>query len=303
MMSWHWLIEWQTPYEFHGHEIKKVLAEEKSEYQSVMLVEFTRFGKGLVIDGKVQSTIYDEYIYHESLVHPIGISLDPSPKTALILGGGEGATLREVLKYNSIERAVMVDLDGKVIEFAKKELKEWHRDSFEDKRTELIIGDGLDYVKNTKDKFDLIVLDLTDPLKGSTSYKLYTKEFYLSLKNILNKRGGIVTQATSPSFSAEVYSTIYTTLKQVFNKVSASYTYIASFDGLWGFVYASDDADPSSMSKAEVENRIKSRIKGELRWYDADTHTALFSLPKNIRKCIENNTRISTEENPIYVPA
>ncbi len=125
-MSWHWLIEWQTPYEFHGHEIKRVIAEEKTQYQSVMLVEFTRFGKGLIIDGKVQSTIYDEHVYHESLVHPIGISLDPSPKSVLILGGGEGATLREALKYNSVEKAVMVDLDEKVIEFAKNELKEWH---------------------------------------------------------------------------------------------------------------------------------------------------------------------------------
>lgn len=302
-MSWHWLIEWQTPYEFHGHEIKRVIAEEKTQYQSVMLVDFTRFGKGLIIDGKVQSTIYDEHIYHESLVHPIGISLDPSPKSVLILGGGEGATLREVLKYNSVEKAVMVDLDEKVIEFAKKELVEWHRGSFDDNRTELIIGDGLDYIKRTNQKFDLIILDLTDPLKGSTSYKLYTKEFYEDLKKILNKRGGIVTQATSPSFSLEVYSAIYATLKQVFSKVSASYTYIASFDGLWGFVYASDEADPSSLSKAEIENRIKSRINSPLRWYDSDTHISLFSLPKNIRKTIAENTRISTEADPIYVPA
>ncbi|BBG24433.1 Polyamine aminopropyltransferase [Sulfuracidifex tepidarius] len=302
-MSWHWLIEWQTPYEFHGHEIKRVIAEEKTQYQSVMLVEFTRFGKGLIIDGKVQSTIYDEHVYHESLVHPIGISLDPSPKSVLILGGGEGATLREALKYNSVEKAVMVDLDEKVIEFAKNELKEWHMGSFDDNRTELIIGDGLDYIKKTNQKFDLVILDLTDPLKGSTSYKLYTKEFYEDLKKVMNKRGGIVTQATSPSFSLEVYSAIYTTLKQVFSKVSASYTYIASFDGLWGFVYASDDADPSSLSKAEIENRIKSRINSPLRWYDSDTHISLFSLPKNIRKSVAENTRISTEADPIYVPA
>ncbi|TRM86662.1 polyamine aminopropyltransferase [Sulfolobus sp. C3] len=301
MMGWHWLLEWQTPYEFHGHLIDKVLAEEKSEYQHVMLVEFKRFGKGLIIDGKVQSTVYDEHIYHELLVHPLLLSLQNQPKDILILGGGEGATLREVLRYKSVERVVMVDIDEKVIDFAKKYLEEWHKGAFEDKRTQLIIGDGYKFVKETSQKFDAVILDLTDPIKDSTSYMLYTKEFYESLKRILKDGGGIAIQATSPSFSVEVYVTIYNTIKEVFRIASASYTYMASFDGLWGFVYGG--VDPSSLSPAEIDKRIKERINDKLAFYDGYSHEVSFKLPKNILEEFKKTNRISTEVNPVYVPA
>ncbi len=301
MMGWHWLLEWQTPYEFHGHLIDKVLAEEKSEYQHVMLVEFKRFGKGLIIDGKIQSTIYDEHIYHELLVHPLLLSLEKEPKDVLILGGGEGATLREVLRYKSVERAVMVDIDEKVIDFAKKYLEEWHKGAFEDKRTQLVIGDGYKFVKETNQKFDAVILDLTDPIKDSTSYMLYTKEFYESLKRILKDGGGIATQATSPSFSVEVYVTIYNTIKEVFRIASASYTYMASFDGLWGFVYGG--VNPSSLSPAEIDKRIKERINDKLPFYDGYSHEVSFKLPKNILEEFKKINRISTEGNPVYVPA
>ncbi|ADB87256.1 spermine/spermidine synthase domain-containing protein [Saccharolobus islandicus] len=301
MFGWHWLLEWQTPYEFHGHLIEKVFAEEKTQYQHVTLVEFTRFGKGLIIDGKVQSTLYDEHIYHELLVHPLLLSLPKPPKNVLILGGGEGATLREVLKYKSVEKAVMVDIDEKVIEFAKKYLYEWHQGAFEDKRTSLVITDGLKFINETKDKYDAIILDLTDPIKDSTSYMLYTKEFYEKLRGILNQGGGIVTQATSPSFSLEVYVTIYNTIKEVFKEASASYTYMASFDGLWGFVYGG--VRPDLLSEDEVNSRIRERISGQLRFYDDYSHKISFSLPKNIKSEFKKITKVSTEKDPIYVPA
>ncbi|WP_338601190.1 polyamine aminopropyltransferase [Sulfolobus tengchongensis] len=301
MFGWHWLIEWQTPYEFHGHLIDKVLAEEKTPYQHIMLVEFTRFGRGLIIDGKVQSTLFDEYIYHELLVHPLLLSLPTPPTNVLILGGGEGATLREVLKYKSVKKVTMVDIDDKVIEFARKYLYEWHQGAFDDKRTNLIIGDGYKFVEETKEKYDAVILDLTDPIKDSTSYKLYTKEFYEKLKRILNEKGGIVTQATSPSFSLEVYVTIYNTIKDVFKEASASYTYMASFDGLWGFVYGG--VRPDLISENEINTRIEERIDGQLRFYDGYSHKVSFSLPKNIKNEFKKITKISTDEDPIYVPA
>ncbi len=117
--GWSWHIEWQSAYEFHGHQIDQVLEDVTTEFQRVMVAKLTRFGKSLIIDGKVQSTVTDEYIYHEALVHPLLLSLE-NPKEVLILGGGEGATLREVLKHNSVSKAVMVDIDQAVIDFAKK---------------------------------------------------------------------------------------------------------------------------------------------------------------------------------------
>ncbi|MFP3065312.1 MAG: polyamine aminopropyltransferase [Sulfolobus sp.] len=302
MFEWHWHTEWQTPYEYHAHAIKRVIAEERSEFQRVLLVELFRFGKALIIDGKIQSTIADEYIYHETLVHPLLVSLN-NPSKVLILGGGEGATLREVLKHKSVKEAVMVDIDPVVVDFAKKYLTEWHKGSFDDPRTRLIIGDGYKFVKESKENFDSVILDLTDPLKDSPSQLLYTKEFYEVIKRVLNPGGGIVTQATSPSFSLDTFSIIYNTIRQVFKYTSAGIVYVPAFDGLWGFVYASDSVSPAKLTASEVDKLINERINGELRFYDGETHEMIFSIPKHIRVVIENEKRVSTEKEPVYTPA
>lgn len=300
MYEWHWHIEWQTPYEYHGHAISKVLVEQKTPFQRALLVEFFRFGKALILDGKIQSSIADEFIYHEALVHPLLLSLD-KPEKVLILGGGEGATLREVLKHKSVRSATMVDIDPVVIEFAKKYLQEWHQGAFDNPRTNLVIEDGYKFIKETRETYDTIVIDLTDPIKDSPSQLLYTKEFYEDVKKIV--KGGIVTQATSPSFSLETFSVIYNTLKQVFKKVSVSIVYVPAFDGLWGFVYASDNVNPAELSKEEVNRRINERIEGTLRFYDGETHNTMFSIPKYIRVVLEGERRVSTKSNPVAVPA
>ncbi|QIW23178.1 polyamine aminopropyltransferase [Sulfolobus sp. S-194] len=300
MYEWHWHIEWQTPYEFHGHAITKVIAEEKTPYQRALLVELARFGKALILDGKIQSTITDEFIYHEALVHPLLLSIN-NPEKVLILGGGEGATLREVLKHKTVKNAIMVDIDPIVIDFAKKYLQEWHQGAFDNPKSKLVIDDGYKFIRETKETFDAVLIDLTDPIKDSPSQMLYTKEFYEEVKRI--SRWGIVTQATSPSFSLETFSIIYNTIKQVFKKVSAGIVYVPAFDGLWGFVYASDIVNPVEVNKEEVNNRIKERIEGGLRFYDGETHITMFSIPKHIREVLEKENRISTRENPVAVPA
>ncbi|BCS91937.1 Polyamine aminopropyltransferase [Metallosphaera sp. J1] len=300
--GWSWHIEWQSSYEFHGHHIDQVLEDVTTQFQRVMVARLTRFGKSLIIDGKVQSTVSDEYIYHETLVHPLLLSLD-RPKNVLILGGGEGATLREALKHESVSRAVMVDIDQAVIDFARKHLAEWHMGSFDDPRTTLVIDDALKYVERTQEKFDAVILDLTDPIMGNSSYKLYTREFYEKLSRLVSTDGGIVTQATSPSFSLDTFSVIYNTLRSVFRKVSASITYVPSFDGLWGFVYASNRVTPNELSPTTVNTLIGQRIRGRLRYYDGETHSMLFSIPKNVRDKLSSESRISTESSPITVPA
>lgn len=302
MFNWHWHIEWQTPFEFHGHGIESIIISHSSRYQKILIANLARFGKTLIIDGKIQSSISDEFIYHETLVHPLLLALE-NPQKVLIIGGGEGATLREVLKHKSVKEVVMVDIDESVVEFAKKFLEEWHKGAFNDPRTRLIIADGYEYVKNTNERFDAVILDLTDPQKDSPSAKLYTKEFYSMVKRILDPNGGLVTQATSPSFSVEVFSVINNTLRQVFKYVSPAITYVPSFDGLWGFINASDKVNVASLSIDEVDRRIRERINGELLFYDGTTHLSIFNIPKYIRKVLESEKRISTEGSPIYTPA
>ncbi|MGC9105774.1 MAG: polyamine aminopropyltransferase, partial [Thermoprotei archaeon] len=276
---------------------------ERSEFQKSMIVEFHRFGKALVIDGKIQSTVSDEFIYHETLVHPLLVSLERPPRKVLVLGAGEGATVREVLKHKSVQELVMVDIDKVVIEFAKKYLQEWHQGAFDDPRVKLVIDDAYNYVMNTKDKFDAIIMDLTDPIAGGPSQRLYTQEFFAAVKERLNDGGGFVTQSTSPSFSLETFAIIRNTLKKVFTHVSYGIVYVPAFDGLWGFNYASDSIDPSKLKAEEVDRLIKERITGELKFYDGESHESLFRVPKYLRKAIDSVKGISTLANPVSVPA
>ncbi len=299
--GWSWHLEWQYPCEFHGHLIDRVIEDIKTQYQRIMVAELTRFGKTLIIDGKIQSSVFDEFIYHETLVHPLLLSIK-NPKKVIILGGGEGATLREVLRHKLVNEAIMVDIDQSVIDFAKKYLQEWHRGAFDDPRSRIIINDAYNFFDNKNDSYDAVILDLTDPILGNTSYKLYTKEFYEKIKAHINPGGGMVTQATSPSFNTDTFTTIYNTLKHTFQYTVASIVYVPAFDGLWGFVYASDYINPIDLSKEDIDKKIRERINGELRFYDGETHHTIFSIPKYIRQEIIKQDKISTENNPTYIP-
>jgi|BEDMetMinimDraft_2_1075160.scaffolds.fasta_scaffold00101_10 spermidine synthase len=306
-MSWkgygyHWFTEWQSPEEYHARVIRRVIAERKSEVQHSLIVEFNRYGKSLIIDGKIQSSQLDEASYHESLVHPALISIEKRERI-LILGGGEGATLREVLRYRDVKEVKMIDIDKDVIELSEKYLDEWHRGSFRDPRAKILIGDGKKYIEENDEVFNAIILDLTDPHLGNPSYELYTREFYQKLTKRIEDSGIIVTQSTSPSFSPEVFSSIVKTLASVFPKVRPWVTYIASFDGLWSFTSASNSIDPYNLTKEEVNERISKLINGELEFYDGETHEYLMRIPKNLRKVLKYMGRISTLSSPVGMPA
>ncbi|MFP3236993.1 MAG: spermidine synthase, partial [Vulcanisaeta sp.] len=148
-----WFMEFNTPFSWHVRGIKRVLYSGTTRYQRIAVVEFEDLGKALILDGKTQSTLYDEFIYHESLVHPAMIT-HPNPKKVLILGGGEGATAREVLKHRSVEEVVMVDIDEDVIKISKEYLPEMNQGVFENPKLKLVIDDGRKFVSNTKDKYD-----------------------------------------------------------------------------------------------------------------------------------------------------
>ena len=146
------------------------------------------------MDGKTQSTERDEHIYHESLVHPAMLS-HPNPRTVFIGGGGEGGTLREALSHRSVERAVMIDLDREVVELCRTYLPRHHQGSFDDPRVELLHQDAREYLANSRETFDVMVMDLVDPLEGGTAYLLYTTEYYDIIKARLGPQGVMVTQS------------------------------------------------------------------------------------------------------------
>lgn len=297
-----WMIEFNTPFSFHVRGIKRVIYSGTTKYQRVAVVEFEDLGKALILDGKTQSSLYDEFVYHESLVHPAMIT-HPNPRKVLILGGGEGATAREVLRYKGVENVIMIDIDDEVIRLAKEYLPEMHQGSFNDPRLKLVIDDGRKYLEKTNERFDVIILDLTDPMEGGPSYLLYTVEFYNIVKSKLNNDGIMVTQATSTSYSVRTFATIYRTIASVFPVARAYQVYMHSFDSTWGFIMGSLKYDPLSLTSDEVNNRIRNRMAAELRFYDGDIHRALFAIPKHIRRVLEDPSIIpATDNKPTFLP-
>jgi spermidine synthase len=300
--AWKWFIEWIQDGEGCLRRIDKIIAYGNTGLQEYMIAELAGLGKSFILDGKVQSSISDEYWYHEALVHPPLLAHE-CPKRVLVIGGGEGATVREVLKHKCVEKVYMVDIDEKLLELAKEKMVEWHQGVFDDNRLRVVIDDGRKYLERTTEKFDAIILDLVDPMEGGPAALLYTLEFYETVKRALNSNGVMVTQATSPVLTPEVYATIYNTISKVFKIVAPYITYVKAYNGLWGFVYASDTYDPRKLTAEEVDKRIRENIKGKLRFYDGTTHVWMFSVPKPIRDILTRTKNIATDSNPTFIPA
>ena len=298
---WLWLVEWRTKEDAHVWLVKKLLLSTTTKYQKVELLE-TAGGLRLVLDGKTQSTEEDEWVYHEALVHPIMISHE-GPEKVLVIGGGEGATIREVLRHRSVKEVTMVDIDGELIEIAKRYLRKWHEGAFEDPRVRLVISDGRKFVESAKEsEYDVVIIDLTDPTEGSPSRYLYTLEFYREVRRILRPGGAMVTQATSPYYAGRVSAVIYSTLKKVFEVVRFYMIYVPQFLAPWGFAIGSKGPDPLSLSAEDVEERVVRRVSGRLRCYDGEAHEHMFRLPKYVREELESESGVSTDGNPVYMP-
>jgi spermidine synthase len=298
-LPWKFVAEWVSEGEACVREAKRILVHRRTRFQEFMVAELAGLGMSLVIDGKVQSSLLDEHWYHEALVHPVLLA-HPCPRRVLVVGGGEGATAREVLRHRCVERVVMVDIDEELVNVAKELLAEWHRGAFEDGRLELVIGDGRRFVEEHPGEFDAVILDVVDPTEGGPAALLYTREFYEAVKRALRDRNGVVVaQATSPSLTPTVYATIARTMASVFNVVRPYITYVRSYNGLWGFVAASDGPDPARLE--DVDRLLKERVEGELRFYDSETHRWMFSLPKPVREGLSRG-RVATDEEPIVVP-
>lgn len=221
-------------------KVNRVLALDKSPYQEVVFAEIDGFGKALLLDKFIQSTEKDEYFYHELLVHP-AMALHPSPERVLILGGGEGATLREVLKHGTVKEAVMVDIDPVVVEFSKRYLEHLHQGSFYDSRARIHVMDGLEYIRRAPSRyFDVVIMDLTDPYASEIAKPLYSKEAFLEVKRILKRPGVMATQAGSSYFYPNEYKYVLENIRAVFNYTSEYWFWVPSFGLNVNFIVASD---------------------------------------------------------------
>jgi len=279
------------------NKIQKVYFSGNSKFQKIDVVQLGFLGKTLYLDSKIQSAQLDEYIYHEALVHP-ALLLHPEPKKVLIIGGGEGATLREVLKHKNVEKAVMVDIDGELVEFCKEYMPEWSDGAYDDSRAELIIGDAKAYIEKEGEKFDVIISDLTEPLEKGPSVYLFTKEFYNKIYNRLNNKGVFIAQSGSAFMGiAQFMATNYKTLQTIFDEVIPYQIFIFSFSMMWGFNLALKNLNFNDEIKQSKNRILKRSLK--LKHLDSELIQSMTILSKELREELEKG-KISTDSSPFF---
>jgi spermidine synthase len=294
-----WFSDYISPNLTVLHSIKERIYSGRTKFQSFEIINTDGFGICLVLDGKIQSSESDEFIYHEALVHPAMLA-HPRPERVFIAGGGEGATLREVLAHKTVKRAVMVDIDEEVVSLCRRLLPSWHQKAFDDPRTELHFADARKYLEESGEEFDVIIIDLVDPLEQGPARLLYTREFYQIVKQRLGNDGIMSVQSEPAEWgNLDNFTAIASTLKSVFPIARPYQVHIPSFLGLWGFMAASQSLDPSELTPEEIDTRISERISKKLKSYDGLTHQTIFTIPKHIRQQLAVSTKIITDKEPI----
>ena len=296
-----WFAELISPGLLQMSSIKAILYEGTTSYQHVEMLDLEPFGRCLILDGKTQSSEADEYVYHEALVHP-ALLAHPNPRRVFIAGGGEGATLREVLAHTTVGHATMVDIDREVVELCRQYLP-MHQGSFDDPRAHLLFQDAKAFLEETTEQYDVIVLDLPDPLEGGPAAFLYTQAFFRLVRERLTPEGLMVVQSGTcgPSNYTEIFPAIHNTLETLFPIVGSYQVTIPSFGSPWGFNVASLGPDPAALTPEEVDRRLAARVARSLRMYDGRAHQGMFALPKYLRQGLEEEQRVSTEESPVFV--
>ena len=272
--------EYLNKHSAYAYRLGPLLHREQSPYQLIEVHESPQFGKLFRLDGDYMTSEAEEFFYHEALIHPAAIT-HGKVRSALILGGGDGGSAEELLKYPGVERIVLAELDEAVIRISRQYLTKIHNGSLDDPRVEIRIGDGLAYVAESAEKFDLVLLDLTDP--DTPASALYTAEFFQSVKQILAPGGAMVLHTGTPVFAPETVQTIYRRLKQHFAVVAPYGLYIPLYGAYWSFALCSDELDPSQTSAKEIAQRIELHELVKLNYYNDATHHGLFALPGYFR--------------------
>lgn len=263
----------------------RLIESGQSEFQAYEVWDTPEFGKLFRLDGYFMTSERDECFYHENLIHVPCIA-HPEPRSALIIGGGDGGSAEELLKYPAMSRVVLVELDRKVIDLARQYFAAVHRGALDDPRLDLRIEDGLRYVRDSASaggaRFDLIVLDLTDPIGPAEA--LYTESFFADCKALLTAHGAMTLHIGAPFHQLARLDQLVSRLRAVFPKVSPYFMYIPLYGSQWGMAVAADRLDPTQLTPAEVDQRLAARGIGDLQHYNGKVHQAQFALPNYLRE-------------------
>ena len=268
--------------EDHGFFVRasKRLGASHTGVQALEVHETPQFGRTLRLDGCFMGSEKEEFVYHENMIHPAATA-HAAPKRILIVGGGDGGLAEEALKHPSVEQVTLVELDPQVIEIAKRHFASVHRGVFEHPKLRVVVDDGLKFVAATGVRFDVIALDLPDPLGPAAA--LYQAPFLRSCRRALAPGGALVLHMGSPWARPDRVGAIYRRLAKLFKIVRPYTMFIPLYGSLWSMAVCSDSLDPMKLPAAEVDKRIAARRLRDLRYYNGGAHQAVFALPNFMR--------------------
>ncbi|MCM8900860.1 polyamine aminopropyltransferase [Caldicoprobacter algeriensis] len=273
-----WYTEKQTPNVGITCKTISTLVVEKTNYQELAIIDTVQYGRMLVLDGMVQTTVKDEFVYHEMITH-IPLFTHPNPKTVAVIGGGDGGTVREALKHPSVERVYLVEIDERVVENSKKYLPEISC-GLSDPRCEVLFQDGIEFIAQHENSFDVVLVDSTEPIGPATG--LFSKDFYSSIYRALKEDGLFVAQTESPFFNAQLIRSVYASIKQIF---PVTRLYLASIptypSGLWSFTLGSKRYDPLEVDEEKI-------LEIDTKYYSPEIHKSVFKLPRFVKNLLES---------------
>ena len=255
----------------------------QTAFQLLEVYETAELGRIFRLDGFNMTSERDEFFYHENLVHPAAVA-HPGPRRALVIGGGDGGSCEELLKHSTLELVHMAELDPEVIEVAKAQFGKVHRGAFDDPRLKVTVGDGLAYLRETAVRYDLVSMDLTDPV--GPSVELYSPATFSLARRAMAPGGALTLHIGSPfSHPARVLKTLES-LREVFARVTPYFVHIPLYGATWGFACASDTLDPRSVTPERIDRVLAERGVGDLQYYNGETHRAVFALPNYVRELV-----------------
>jgi len=277
-----WFTENHTDNVKFSMRVDRHIVSVKSDFQKIDVFDTTEFGRVLVIDDYIMLTEKDEFIYHEMITH-VPMAVNPNIKKVLVIGAGDGGTVRELTRYNSLKRIDMVEIDRKVVEICKEFIPQT-ASRLDDKRVNLYFEDGLKFVKTKKNEYDLIIVDSTDPI--GPGVELFTLEFYENCFNALVDDGILVNQHESPYYpeDAETMQRTHKKIESVFPIATVYQAHIPTYgSGHWLFGFASKKFNPVT----DLNEVLWNSLRLETNYYNTDLHKGSFYIPNYVKRLLE----------------
>ncbi len=261
-------------------KVKRVIETKQSKFQRLDILETYDFGRVMLLDGLIMFTERDEFVYHEMITN-VPLFSHPNPKDVLVIGGGDGGTVRELSRHTYLNSITEVEIDETVVEAAKKYMPFVGR-GYDDEKVNLIIGDGIEFVKNKKNAYDIIIIDSTDPFGPAEG--LFSGEFYSNVKQALKKEGLVVAQAENPYYDIKWMMRSVNNMKKAFgNKVECYLAFIPTYpSGMWNFAIGYKNMPPSTLFDKKRYDKIALKYK----YFNEGIHKACFELPEFMKELL-----------------